>query len=266
MYILHRGESLMPTLIPKSWIGAASVHLPYGVNIAAYIIIWAIALIGLYLLWKRPQHLGIAVKWSTQDILIVAIMGVLLEVYDNLIGDQFITPIISLIPFGHAFALNDLPYMFLLMVGVAMIRKPGAATAMVFLNFLLMQLLYGGSESGILWWPYGIFQGLFVDLHFVLRGGRAFARGGASVFWDGLAMGALRAVPAAFVQQIILGPFLSGWTVTAGYVFWYALFNMIGNGLEAAISAPLALRVARSVNQNAGQEFVVTDSGRHISK
>ena len=60
-------------------------------------------------------------RWTTQDILILAIMGVLLEVYDNLIGDQFITPIIKLLPAGdvlHDLALNDIPYMFLLMVGI----------------------------------------------------------------------------------------------------------------------------------------------------
>lgn len=69
-------------------------------------------------------------------------MGVLLELYDNLIGDQFVTPITSLLPFGHLLALNDLPYMFLLMVGIALIHKPGVATGLVFVNFLLMQALY----------------------------------------------------------------------------------------------------------------------------
>ena len=65
--------------------------------------------------------------------------------------------------------------------------------------------------------------------------------------------------PAAFVQQIFLGPFLGGWSVTAGYIIWYALFNMIGNGLEAGITAPFAIRVARSVNQSAGQDYTVSD-------
>lgn len=244
---------MIQNLIPKSWVGPGNVHLPFAVNVIAIIVIWAICLGLIFFIWKRSKSMGAAARWSTQDILVVAIMGVLLEVYDNLIGDQFITPIIQGIPFAHVFALNDLPYMFLLMVGVAMIRKPGAATAMVFLNFLLMQLLYGGSESGILWWPYGLTQGIFVDLYIVLRGGRVFAKQGGSVFWDGLAMGALRAVPAAFVQQIFLGPFLSGWTVAAGFIVWYALFNMIGNALEAGIMSPLAIRVARSVNQSAGQ-------------
>lgn len=246
-------------LIPQSWIGKTNVHLPFAVNLIAIIVIWAVCLALIYFIWSRRKFMGQKIRWTTQDILVVAIMGVLLEVYDNLIGDQFITPIIQVIPFAHVFAANDLPYMFLLMVGVAMIRKPGAATAMVFLNFLLMQLLYGGSESGVLWWPYGLTQGLFIDLYIVLRGGRVFATGGARAFWDGLAMGALRAVPAAFVQQIFLGPFLAGWTVAAGYIIWYALFNMIGNGLEAAITAPLAIRVARSVNQSAGQDDASND-------
>lgn len=250
---------MIQDLIPKSWVGTANVHLPFAVNVIALIVIWAVCLGAIFFVWRRTKFLGVAVRWTTQDILVVAIMGVLLEVYDNLLGDQFITPIIQGIPFAHAFALNDLPYMFLLMVGVAMIRKPGAATAMVFLNFLLMQLLYGGSESGVLWWPYGVTQGLFIDLYMVVRGGRVFAKGGISAFWDGLAMGALRAVPAAFVQQIFLGPFLSGWTVTAGFVVWYALFNMIGNGLEAAITSPLAIRVSRSVNQSAGHDVLRHD-------
>ena len=206
---------------------------------------------------EAREGLGFA-RWTTQDILIVAIMGVLLEVYDNLIGDQFITPIIQLIPFGHALALNDLPYMFLLMVGIALIRKPGAATAMVFLNYILMELIYSGSGVNVLLWPYGIFQGLFVDLYFVLRGTQVFANGDAKAFWDGLAMGALRAVPAVTMQSAILGPFFEGETLTLNFILLYSLFNMIGNGLEAAISSPLALRIARSFNQSTGQIAVAS--------
>jgi hypothetical protein len=253
-------EVLLENLIPKSWVGSANVRLPLAFNVVALIVIWVICLALIYTIARYRKMQGTSARWTTQDILIIAIMGVLLVVYDNLIGDQFITPIVQAIPFAHAFALNDLPYMFLLMVGIAMTRKPGAATAMIFLNFLLMQLLYGGAESGILWWPYGLTQGLFIDLYFIMRGGRVFARSGVSAFWDGLAMGALRAIPAAFIQQIFLGPFLSGWTVTAGFIIWYALFNMIGNALEAAITAPFAIRVARSVNQSAGQDYTMQES------
>ena len=86
-------------------------------------------------------------------------MGVLLEVYDNLIGDQFITPIINLIPFGHAFALNDLPYMFLLMTGIALIRKPGAAAALI--------LLMSTKPSEVIWAFYKFRMPAAIGLAFV---------------------------------------------------------------------------------------------------
>ncbi|CAA7600393.1 Hypothetical protein DEACI_1046 [Acididesulfobacillus acetoxydans] len=53
-------------------------------------------------------------------------------------------------------------------------------------------------------------------------------------------------------MSIFLLPFLAGVKFTFGYVLWYSLFNLIGNGLEAGISAPLAIRVAKSVNPLAG--------------
>lgn len=238
-------------LFPKEWTAGGPFQLSPAGNLIAYIIIWAVCILGLFFIWQRGRAAGFS-RWTTQDILILAIMGVMLEVYDNLIGDQFITPIINLIPFGHAFALNDLPYMFLLMTGIALIRKPGAATAMIFLNFLLMQLLYSGSGINVLMWPYGIFQGLFVDLYFVLRGNRVFAKGGWTAVVDGLIMGALRAFPAVTIQSAILGPYIEGQTRTLAYILLYTLFNLIGNGVEAGISAPLAIRIARSVNPSSG--------------
>src|SRR5215472_19286409 len=117
-----------------------TVQFPTAVNVIIYVVLVILALAGLYFIWVGGKAAGFNMRWSTQDILVLAIMGVLLEVYDNLIGDQFITPIIQAIPFGHALALNDLPYMFLLMTGVILIRKPGAATAMIFLNYVLMQI------------------------------------------------------------------------------------------------------------------------------
>ncbi len=236
-------------MFPSSWVSGAPFQLSPTGTLVSYIIIWAICIAGLaFIIWRGRSN-GFA-RWTTQDILILAIMGVLLEVYDNLIGDQFIAPIISLIPFGHAFALNDLPYMFMLLTGIALIRKPGAATAMVFLNYLLMQLLYGSGINALMW-PYGILQGLFVDLYFILRGGRVFAGKDGPAIIDGLIMGALRAVPAVTIQSAILGPYIEGSTRTLTYILLYSLFNLIGNGVEGGISAPFAMRIARSVNPSA---------------
>lgn len=243
-------------LFPNSWIGNTPFKLPFVANLLVYLAIWAVCLGILYLVFRfnrrRAAETGIR-RWTTQDIMVIAILGVLLEVYDNLIGDQFITPLIQGIPFAHAFAVNDLPYMFLLMVGIAIIRKPGAATALVFLNFLLMQLLYGGSESSPLYWAYGLLQGVFVDLYILARAGRVFTTHRWPVLvGDGLAMGALRAFPAVAAQSAIITPLLSGATVTGAYVLLYSAANLIGNGVEAGITSPLALRVARTVDPSAG--------------
>jgi len=240
--------------------GQAAFQLPFAVNVIVYaaIVIVCLAVLGAVLLHTRrtvPDGRSLAAdrRWSTQDILVVAIMSVLLEVYDNLIGDQLVTPLVQGIPYAHNLAVNDLPYMFLLMIGIAVIRKPGAATAMVFLNFLLMQLLYGGSESSPLYWPYGLLQGVFLDLYILYgRRGRVFSSAGVPAVVDGLILGALRAFPATAAQAAVITPLLSGITKTGGAIVVYVVLNTIGNSIEAGITAPLAVRIARTVRPDVG--------------
>ena len=147
--------------------------------------------------------------------------------------------------------------MFLLMVGIAIIRKPGVATALVFLNFLLMQLIYGSDKSNVLWWEYGLYQGLFVDMYFVTRGKAIFQKADGRAIVDGLIMGALRAVPAVTISAALIGPFLVGDTTTFGDIFLNSSLNLVGNGLAAGLLAPLAIRVAQSINQTASVEPTV---------
>lgn len=248
--------ALSSSLFPDSWVGRTPFQLPLPVEVVAYIVVTLVCLgiLGLVVQANRQRRRrGMpGWRWTTQDLLVIAILGVLLEVYDNLIGDQFVTPLTQAIPFTHAFALNDLPYMFLLMVGIAIIRKPGAATALVFLNFLLMQLLYGGGESSPLYWPYGLLQGVFVDLYLVLRRGNVFSSAGPRAMVEGLVMGALRAVPAVTISSALIHPLLDGATETGAFILLYSVFNLVGNGIEAAITAPLAIRVARTVNPAVG--------------
>jgi hypothetical protein len=247
--------------VPNLW--QSTVQFPFAVNLTVYIALIVIALAGLYFIWRRGKFAGFTMRWTTQDILVLAIMGVLLEVYDNLIGDQFITPVLKLLPYPdiiHDFAINDLPYMFLLMVGIALIRKPYVATALVFLNFLLMQLLFPGDKSSALWWPYGIYQGLLVDIYFVLRGTRIFEKAGSRTFIDGLIMGAVRAVPATTISLAIMGPLLNASTTTFGDLVLNGSLNLVGNGLEAAITAGLAIYIAHSVSRSSTHEVVAQET------
>jgi hypothetical protein len=231
----------------------STVKLSFAWNAFYYWGVWAVCIIGLIMcLWcafrsKRWE------RWTTQDILIIAALGVLLEVYDNIIGDQFIKPLIDVIPGAHLLQAHDLPYMFLLMVGVALVRKPGCVTAMVFVNFLLMQLLFG-SGHGALDWTDGLTQGIFCDMYIIARRGKVYAPGSTvlAMVIDGLMIGGLRGGPNAFLTDWTFDPYLN-----SIYYTWYQMWtdtwsNWVGNGIEAGVTAVLALRVAKAVVPSIG--------------
>jgi ABC-type cobalt transport system, permease component len=234
-------------------LGNSTVKLSFAWNAFFFWGVWALCIIGLAIvLWAalRSKRWD---RWTTQDILIVASLGVILEVYDNIIGDQFLKPIIDVIPGATLLQVHDLPYMFLLMVGVALVRKPGCVTAMVFINYLLAQLLFG-SGHGALDWTDGLTQAIFCDLYIVARRGKVYAPGASmlSMVVDGLMIGILRGAPNAFLTYWTFDPYLN-----STYYTWYAIWlntwsNGFANGVEAAITAPLALRVARAVIPSIG--------------
>jgi hypothetical protein len=231
----------------------STIKLSYAWNSFFFWSVWAVCIIGVgIVLWAALRSRRWE-RWTTQDILIVASLGVILEVYDNIIGDQFLKPIIDVIPGANLLQVHDLPYMFLLMVGVALVRKPGVVTSMVFINYLLSQLLFG-SGHGALDWTDGLTQAIFCDLYIVARRGKVYAPGASvlSMVVDGLMIGLLRGAPNAFLTDFTFDPYLN-----STYYTWYAMWrdtwsNAFGNGIEAAITAPLALRVARSVIPSIG--------------
>jgi hypothetical protein len=231
----------------------STIKLSFAWNAFYFWGVWALCIIGIGIVLWAALRSKLWDRWTTQDILIIAAMGVLLEVYDNIIGDQFIKPLVDVIPGAHLLQVHDLPYMFLLMVGVALVRKPGCVTAMVFVNYLLAQLLFG-SGHGALDWTDGLTQGIFCDLYIVARRGKVYAPGSSvsSMVIDGLMIGILRAAPNAFLTDWTFDPYLN-----SIYYTWYQMWvdvwsNAVGNGVEAAISAVLALRVARAVVPSLG--------------
>jgi len=231
----------------------STVRLSPGWNGVFYWGVWAICIVGLgIILWAALKSKRWA-RWTTQDILIVAALGVLLEVYDNILGDQLIGPLINPIPGADFSQVQDLPYLFLLLVGVALVRKPGCVTAMVFVNFLLAQLLFG-SGHGALDWTDGITQGIFCDLYIVARRGRAFgpAATRVSMVVDGFMIGLLRGGPNAFLTDWTFDPYLN-----ATYYTWLQMWNDTWsngffNAIEGGVSAILAHRVAVSVVPSLG--------------
>ena len=231
----------------------STIRLSPGWNAVYYWGVWVVCILGLgIVLWAALKSKRWA-RWTTQDILIVAALGVLLEVYDNIIGDQLIGPLLNPIPGADFSQLQDLPYLFLLLVGVALVRKPGCVTAMVFVNFLLAQLLFG-SGHGALDWTDGLTQGIFCDLYIVARRGRVFgpAASRLSMVVDGFMIGLLRGAPNAFLTDWTFDPYLN-----ATYYTWLQMWNDtwsngLFNAIEGGVSAVLAHRVAVSVVPSLG--------------
>jgi hypothetical protein len=231
----------------------STIRLSPGWNGVFFWGVWAICIIGTgVVVWAALKSKRWA-RWTTQDLLIVAALGVLLEVYDNIIGDQLIAPIINPIPGADFVQVQDLPYIFLLLVGVALVRKPGCVTAMVFVNFLLSQLLFG-SGHGALDWTDGLTQGIFCDMYIVARRGKVFGAGASpvSMVVDGFLIGMLRGAPNAFLTDWTFDPYLN-----ATYYTWLQMWNDtwsngLFNGIEGGVSAILAHRVAVSVVPSLG--------------
>jgi len=233
----------MPTII------ATTTIKPNGTQaLLLYLSVWVICAVCGAIVIRAAIRSPNFDRWVTRDIFVVASLGVILEVYDNIIGDQFVAPLLEPIPGLEQLQFHDLPYMFVLMVGVAIVRKPGCVTAMVFINYLLAQLLFGAGH-GVLEWTDGLTQGIFCDVYIVARKGGVCAPGGSRValLLDGFMIGALRGGPNAFFTNVCFEPYLEAEYHTVANTIFETWTNALGNGIEAAISAGLAMRVAHSV-------------------
>lgn len=235
-------------------IATSTIKLSGTGALLLYLSIWVICAVCGAIVIRAALRSPNFARWVTRDLFVVAALGVVLEVYDNIIGDQFVAPLLEPVPGLEQLQAHDLPYMFLLMVGVAIVRKPGCVTAMVFVNYLLAQLLFG-TGHGVLEWPDGLTQGLFCDVFIVARKGRVCASDGSVValVLDGLMIGMLRGGPNAFLTCVSFAPYLEAEYHTVANTILETWTNAVGNGVEAAIAAPLAIRVARSVIPGLGR-------------
>jgi hypothetical protein len=240
------------------------VQFPFPVAIGLYFGVYAFFIWDLWYIRERPKKLGFYKRWTTQDFLVVGILAVLLLVWDDLISSQIVDPFTQSIPVVgqllNFLQFADLPYMFILMVGVAMVRKPGIMTSMIFIKRILGEIMFSHSGVNPLNWLDIIDEGVLGDMYIVWRRGEILTNP-KMFFWDGLVLGFFRAVPNTPIGGAVMDPVLSGVTHTILSFWWSIVGNGLGNGLEAALTAPLAVRVARSVHMLVGQDPMVPPPG-----
>lgn len=237
---------LYDTFAPPNWVRAL-----------LYVLTWLVMLAGVFVFFVWAPRRRRENRWTTQDIFALAILSVLLLVWDTFLNDQLFGPLVSAIPVAGNFLnwiqLPDLPYMFIVMVAVATIRKPGTVTALIFVKRLLGEIMYTKHGVRPEIWPDALNEGVFTDLFIMWRGEKLLSSGKA-MLWDGFAIGFLRAVPNVIIGDAVLDPFIHGqihtWASFIGTNLAGGggmLGNGLGNGAEAAITAPLAVAVAVSL-------------------
>lgn len=265
-------QSARPTGAASHLLGATShlhgwLYTPFypsnWILALLYALQWIVMLGCLYIFFVRAPRKDPSKRWNTQDVFVLAILSVLLLAWDSFLNDELIGPIISALPvvgnFLNWIQLPDLPFMFIVMVAAAMIRKPGAVTAILFVEMILADLIFSPQGFNVLNdWPDALNQGVFGDLWIMWRG-EAFLGSFWGMAVDGFVIGFLRGGPNVLIGNCILDPFLFGikhtWADTIGTNIagdGGFVGNAIGNGVEAAITAALAVRTSDSVGVLSG--------------
>ncbi len=280
-YKLHDWSVIVHTLIPliHSDITVAVLHgwlydtfaPPNWVRAVLYVVTWVLMLAGVVVLFVFVPRRKKTLRWTTQDIFVLSILSVLLLAWDSFLNDQLFGPIVSAIPiFGNLLnwiQLPDLPYMFIVVVAVVTIRKPGTVTALIFIKRVLGEIMFSTHGLNVLNWPDALDEGVITDLYILWRG-EYLLSSVRSIVIDGFIIGALRAVPNTIIGDAVLDPFLNGQVHTwASFIGTNIaggggiLGNGIGNGLEVVLTAPLAIRVGRSLGIVSGGDRSTGDRG-----
>jgi hypothetical protein len=131
--------------------------------IGIFIVTAAIFFALIYLSWS-----GAFSFFSTEDLIMIAVIGAIQTVYVQIIGRQFVFPVVDRVPGGFFFAIGDLPYIFLLVSAVAITRKPGTVSLTLFVYNITSEIGWYGLNP--LWWMYPFAQGLAADIYVLVRG------------------------------------------------------------------------------------------------
>jgi len=199
------------------------------------------------------------------DLVSMAVLAAAQTVWVQIIGRQFIFPVVDRVPMAYNFAVADFPYILLLITAALLVRKPGAVSLTLFVYNIVSEIGWYGLNP--LWWPYPFMQGIAADLYLLFRG-----RG---VFTDKFTFFKLRATPeeleahrgfrfAPYIDGAVIG-FLRGFFMQLSlytifypnlfhlqYDWNYALWWMtipwaIGNAIEGALSVTIAQKIETAI-------------------
>ncbi|MGI6418214.1 MAG: hypothetical protein ACOX1P_21375 [Thermoguttaceae bacterium] len=131
----------------------------------------------------------------------------------------------------------SIPYTAILLLGLRLVPKPGAATLLIFGQGLFGQILGRGINPA--WWPYYLMCAVGIEVLLLLAGNALRS------FWTMLAAGVLRGAVAYSYMYLLLAPFL--WHQF--YAWWYVGLKVSLGIVGCTIGAWLAWRLAPIVEK-----------------
>ncbi len=209
---------------------------PFSVYLATLIV--SIVVIG-GAFYAIEKGLLFGQSFKTKDLIYTTIFGVLLVIWVQIIGRSlgFFSMTNRLpIPFVN-YAIGDVGYATLFVLGVLIVRKPGVATFMHLIYQFVSQLFWYGFD--IRWYLYSIVEALPVDIYLAISnkfflGGEGFAIPRPRGVWaviDAAIIGGLRALFAWLSLYYVFYPYLNHFYTTTYVVFMHTstitIFNML---------------------------------------
>lgn len=220
------------------------VPKPFFIYVALLVVTLAVLGVMFYLIKKGKLY---GKSFKTKDIIYTTIFGILLVIWVQVIGRSLgffaLTNRIP-VPFIN-YALGDIGYATLFVLGVLLVRKPGVATLMLFIYDIVSEIFWYGINP--LWWLYPIAEGVPVDLYLAAVNkffakkqgveGETIRPTGIMGYIDAAIIGGLRPLFAWLTLYYVFFPYLNHYYTTTYVVIMHTstltIFNMIYGALIA---------------------------------
>ena len=221
--------------------------------ILRFILAASIAIISMGIVYALSV-LGFFESFTTLDLVTVSVMAAFQAVRVQIIGRQLVFPILDRVPGAYNFAVADFPFIMLLIIAAYIVRKPGVVTLTLFLYNIISEIGRYGINPLRRAYPFA--QGLVPDLYLLFRYkvtprelfGKEKVLGLEVGYRDGFFVGFFRGLFMQLSLYLVFFPVLFRLQYDLGYVLRrITLPRAIGNGIEGAISVPIAEKTYEAI-------------------
>ncbi len=228
---------------------------PPALSYALLLLANVVVLGTMFYLIKKGKLYGKSFK--TKDIIYTAIFGVLLVIWVQVIGRSLgFFALTNRLPIPYVnYAIGDIGYATLFVLGVLLVRKPGVATLMLLVYDIVSEIFWYGINP--LWWLYPIAEGVPVDLYLAFINRVLAAKKGVEpsavrptgTFGaiDAAIIGGLRPLFAWLTLYYVFFPYLNHFYTTSIVVFLHTTTITIFNMLFGALIAYPLYRVLEKI-------------------